>query len=197
MSMPGMSGGMVPGAAGAGEVPPMSIPGMSCGMGASVGAGELPDISIPGMSCGMGASVGAGELPDISIPGMSCGMGVSVGAGELPDISIPGISAGIPAGGAGGSSDPKAAGTTVALSGVAADATCCEVSMSDPRTVIPATVAPTDATRIRQRRASLADRLQLVVLIRSLVLLIVIRSNLRGVMTREGRVYGPSLPHDF
>jgi hypothetical protein len=96
----------------------------------------------------------------MSIPGMSCGMGASVGAGELPDISIPGISAGMLAVGAGGLSDPTATGTTAALSGVAADATCCEESISDPTTVIPATVAPTDATRIRrQRRASLADRL--------------------------------------
>src|SRR5450631_929588 len=111
----------------------------------------------------MGASVGAGVLPPISIPGMSCGMGgASVGAGELPDISIPGISAGMLAVGAGGLSDPTATGTTAALSGVEADATCCEESISDPTTVIPATVAPTDATRIRrQRRASRADRLQL------------------------------------
>jgi hypothetical protein len=137
---------------------------------------------------------------------MSCGMGASVGAGELPDISIPGISAGMLAVGAGGLSDPTATGTTAALSGVEADATCCEESISDPRTVIPATVAPTDATRIRrQRRASLADRLQLVSLIRSSVLLIVIRSNLRGVMTRAWTVFTAqvfpmtfgSVPSDF
>jgi hypothetical protein len=165
-----MSGDMVSGVAGAGELPPMSIPGMSCGIGASVGAGELPPISIPGMSCGMaGASVGAGVLPDISIPGMSAGM-LAVGAG--------------------GSSDPTATVRTAALSGVEAEATCCDMSMSDPRTVIPATVAPTDATRIRRRRrASLADRLQLVWLIRSSVLLMVIRSSLRGVMMRAWAVF--------
>src|SRR5450631_4827290 len=179
MSIPGMSGGMLSGVAGAGELPPMSIPGMSCGIGVSVVAGVLPPISIPGMSCGMGASVGAGELPDISIPGISAGM-LAVGAGGL--------------------SDPKATGTTaVRMTGVEADATCCELSIRDPSTVIPATDAPTDATRIRrQRRASRADRPQLVSLIRSSVLLIVIRSNLRGVMTRAlGRVHGPSLPHDL
>jgi len=177
MSIPGMSGGMLSGAAGAGELPPMSIPGMSCGIGASVGAGVVPPISIPGMSCGMGASVGAGELPDISIPGISAGM-LAVGAGGL--------------------SDPTATGATAVLSGVAADATCCEVSMSNPRTVIPATVAPTDATRIRRhRRASLADRLQLVLLIRSSVLLMVISAQpSRCHDTGLSRVYGPSLPDD-
>ena len=156
-------------------------------------------MSIPGMSGGMlSGAAGAGELPPMSIPGMSCGMGASVGAGELPDISIPGISAGMLAVGAGGLSDPTATGATAALSGVAADATCCEVSISDPRTVIPATVAPTDATRIRRhRRASLVDRLQLVLLIRSSVLLMVISAQpSRCHDTGLGRVYGPSLPDD-
>jgi hypothetical protein len=131
----------------------MSIPGISGGMSAvPLGAGELPPMSIPGMSCGIGASVGAGVLPPISIPGISAGM-LAVGAGELPDMSIPGMSIGILAGVVGGGlSDPTDTGTAAALSAVAPDASCCDVSIIDPRTAIPATVAPTDAILIRPRK---------------------------------------------
>src|SRR5450759_335717 len=119
-------------------------------------------MSIPGMSGGMlSGAAGAGELPPMSIPGMSCGIGASVGAGVLPLMSIPGISAGMLAVGAGGLSDPTATGTTAALSGLLADASCRAVSISDPTALMPPIVAPTDATRNRRhRKASLADRLQ-------------------------------------
>jgi hypothetical protein len=88
----------------------------------------------------------------MSIPGISAGiLTVGTGVGELPDMSIPGISAGMLAGlVAGGLSDPTRAGAATALI-VAANDSCCEVSIKDPATVIAATVAPTEATRIRRR----------------------------------------------
>ncbi len=91
-------------------------------------------------------------------------------------MSIPGISMGISGGGvgAGGSLNPKAAGTAAALTGAAADASWVEVSTNDPKTVIPASVAPTDAAPIRRRRrVSLADRRQLVFLLGLSVLIMV------------------------
>jgi hypothetical protein len=86
MSIPGISGDIPAGGGGVGELPDMSIPGMSAGM-LAVGAGEAPDMSIPGMSAAM-LAVGAGEAPDMSIPGMSAAM---VGDGVLPDMSFPGM----------------------------------------------------------------------------------------------------------
>jgi len=117
------------------------------------------------------------ELPDMSIPGMSAGMlAVGSGVGVLPDMSIPGMSAGMLAGlvGVGELSDPTAIGTTAALSGVAADASWCDVSINDPRTAVAATVAPTDATTKRRRHvaASPVSRMFLVSISCSIVLLI-------------------------
>jgi hypothetical protein len=129
----------------------MSIPGISGDIPAGgVGVGELPDMSIPGMSAGM-LAVGAGEAPDMSIPGMSAGM-LAVGAGEAPDMSIPGMSAGMPAVGAGAPSDPTPTGTAVVLTAVAADDSCAELSINAPKTAIPAAVVPTDTTRNRRRQ---------------------------------------------
>ncbi len=107
----------------------------------------------PSTGASGGLATATVELPDMSIPGISAGiLTVGTGVGELPDMSIPGISAGILAGlVAGGLSDPTRAGTTAALI-VAANDSCCEVSINDPATVIAATVAPTEATRIRRRR---------------------------------------------
>jgi hypothetical protein len=112
----------------------MSIPGISSGpVGAGVLSGiSIPGVSIPGIWSGAG---GAGVLPDMSIPDMSI-PGIWSGA-----VGVAMLSNGTPAG-------------AVATS-PAAEASWCEVSMSDPTTAIPATVRLTDATRNgRHRRAA-------------------------------------------
>ncbi|HEX7536301.1 MAG TPA: hypothetical protein VF391_04785 [Dermatophilaceae bacterium] len=66
-----MSGAIV--GAGAGVLPPISIPGMS-GAIVAAGAGVLPPISIPGMSIGMSAGfAGAGVLTDPTLTGAAAG----------------------------------------------------------------------------------------------------------------------------
>ena len=144
------------------ELPPMSIPGISGDMAGALVAGELPlDMSIPGISAGILAEgAGVGVLPDMSIPGISAGiLAEGAGVGVLPDMSIPGISAGMPAvlAGVGELSDPTATGTAAALVRVAADDSCCEVSVNDPRTAIAAAAVPTDATRIRRCHPGATD----------------------------------------
>ena len=129
------------------EPPDMSIPGISGDIPAGGGGvGEFPDMSIPGM---LGSMVGDGEFPDMSIPGM---LGSMVGDGEAPDMSIPGMSAGMLAVGAGAPSDPTPTRTAVALTAVAADDSCAELSINAPKTAIPAAVVPTDMTRNRRRQ---------------------------------------------
>ena len=122
---------------------------------------ELPPMSIPGISGDMAGALVAGELPpDMSIPGISAGiLAEGAGVGVLPDMSIPGISAGMPAvlAGVGELSDPTATGTAAALVRVAADDSCCEVSVNDPRTAIAAAAVPTDATRIRRCHPGATD----------------------------------------
>jgi hypothetical protein len=62
-------------------------------MAGALGVGELPDMSIPGISAGM-LAVGVGVLPDMSIPGMSAGMpAVLAGVGELSDPTVTGSAA--------------------------------------------------------------------------------------------------------
>jgi len=118
-------------------------------------------MSIPGISGDMAGALVAGELPlDMSIPGISAGiLAEGAGVGVLPDMSIPGISAGMPAvlAGVGELSDPTATGTAAALVRVAADDSCCEVSVNDPRTAIAAAAVPTDATRIRRCHPGATD----------------------------------------
>jgi hypothetical protein len=117
---------------------------------------SIPGMSIPGMSIPpgtSGATVGVGEVPDMSIPGMSIGISAGgLGVGEVPDMSIPGMSIGISGAplGTGGSSKPKPEATAEALTAVTADASC-EVSINDPSTAVVATVAATEASRIRRR----------------------------------------------
>jgi hypothetical protein len=91
-------------------------------------------------------------------------------------MSMPGISIGISGApvGAGGLSNPKPAGTAAALTGAAAEASWCEVSINDPRTAVAAIVAPTEATPQRRRHVtpSPASRKFLVSMSCSTVLLI-------------------------
>jgi hypothetical protein len=77
-------------------------------------------------------------------------------------------------GGAGGSSNPSAAGTAEELTGVAAEASWCDVSINDPKIAVAATVAPTDPTQNCRRHlaASLMSRMFVVSLSCSAVLLI-------------------------
>jgi len=117
-------------------------------------------------------------------------------------MSIPGMSAGMPAvlAGVGEVSDPTATGIAAALIGVAADDSWCEGSVNDPNTAIAATAVPTDTTRIRRRHpgAPYAGRRKLVSLTRSPMLLIVMSVQpSRCHDTGLGRVYSPSLSHDF
>jgi hypothetical protein len=168
----------------------------------ALGAGELPPMSIPGISAGM-LAVGAGELPDMSIPGISAGM-LAVGAGAPPDMSIPGISAAILAVGA-GVSDPTR--PTAAPDEVAADDCWFEVSITEPMTTNAPTVAPTDPTRIQRRHGSEPDVAEVcsLWLLTSAVLLIVISVQpLRGTVRAWAAVTTPvfpltigSVPSDF
>ena len=141
---------IIPAVSSTAAVPPPKVPSTGASGRWTAAPPEPPDMSIPGISGDIPAGGGGvGELPDMSIPGM---LGSMVGDGELPDMSIPGMFAGMLAVGAGAPSDPTPTGTAVALTAVAADDSCAELSINAPKTAIPAAVVPTDMTRNRRRQ---------------------------------------------